>query len=146
MTTPFGKPAAPAADGDIVRLDDLHDRLVLIQPKKLERVQSTMKNDDGTPKPDYDRITADIIVLDGRPRIGGETVTLPKLYRDVWLSGKLVGQLREYIDNAEQPYALGRFGLGEQNKFGRSPRILEPYDEDDVKVAMAYFESQAPAL
>lgn len=146
MTQGFGAPAAPAADGDVVKLDDLHDRLVLIQCEKLERVPSTLKDDDGKPKPDYDRITANIVVLDGRPKIGGEPVTIPKLYKGVWLTGKLVGQLREYVDNTDTPYALGRFGLGETNKYGRAPRILEAYDDEDAKVAAEYLASQAPEL
>jgi rRNA processing protein Gar1 len=147
MTNAFGAPKPPAEDGDIVNLDDLHDRLVLIQCKKVETKSSTKKNDDGTDKPDYRQITADIVVLDGRNVIGKERVELPKLFKDVWITGsKIVGQLDEYVGNSDVPYALGRFGKGEKNKFGFSPRILEPYDEEDAKLAGEYLASQTPAL
>jgi|SRR6185295_4251738 len=147
MTQGFGAPKPPAADGDIVDLDDLHDRLVLIKCNKIETVTSTKTRDDGTKMPDYKRITADLVVLDGRPVIGGERVELPKVYREVWLAGaKLVGQLEDYVNNSETPYTLGRFGKGEKNKFGSSPRVLEAYDEDDARIAGEYLAAQAPAL
>jgi hypothetical protein len=147
MTQAFGKPAEPKPQGDFVRIDDLHDRLVLISCKSIQTVPSTQKDKDGNPKPDYKRITADVIVLDGRPKLGGKTVTIPHVIEDMWLSGsQLVGQLEEYVGNTDVPYALGRFGLGEVNSFGSAPRILEPFDDEDAKTAQEYIDSQAPAL
>jgi len=147
MTQAFGKPAEPTPGGDFVRLDDLHDRLLLIQPKKIDTVPSKQLDDDGNPKPPYERITADVVVLDGRPKIGGRSVELPYVVRDMWLSGgQLVGQIRDYVGNPETPYALGRLGRGEPNSFGTAPRILEAYDDDDAQIAVKYLEAQAPAL
>lgn len=147
MTQAFGKPAEPVPGGDFVRLDDLHDRLVLIQPKKIDTVPSKQLDEDGNPKPPYERITADVVVLDGRPKLGGKTVTIPHVIRDMWLSGgQLVGQIRDYVGNIETPYALGRIGRGEPNSFGTAPRILEPFDEDDARIATEYLSAQAPTL
>lgn len=148
MTTPFGKPAEPVAGGDFARLDDLQDRLVLIQPKKLDVVPSKQLDaKTGELKPDYKRITADVVVLDGRNKLGKQQVTIPHVIRDMWISGgQLVGQIEEFIDNADQPYALGRMAKGEPNSFGTAPRILEAFDDDDARIAMAYLEAQQPEL
>jgi hypothetical protein len=147
MTNAFGAPAEPKPGGDFIRLDDLHDRLLLIQPKSVEVVPSKQFDKDGNPKPDYKRITADVVVLDGRSKIGGQTVTIPHVIRDMWISGgQLVGQIEGYVGNAETPYALGRLGKGEPNSFGTAPRILEAFDADDAKVATEYLTAQAPAL
>ncbi len=147
MGQAFGAPAEPKPGGDFVRLDDLHDRLVLIQPKSVEEVPSKQLDDNGNPKPNYKRITADVVVLDGRPKLGGQTVTIPHVIRDMWLSGgQLVGQIESYVGNTETPYALGRIGRGEANSFGTAPRILEGFDEDDAKLATEYLTAQAPTL
>lgn len=147
MTQAFGAPAAPEPGGEFVKLDDLHDRLLLIQPKKIQTVPSKQVDEDGNKKPDYERIVADVVVLDGRSKLGGKSVEIPYVIRDLWLSGgQLVGQIRDYVGNDTTPYALGRLGRGEPNSFGTAPRILEAYDDDDAKIAVAYLEAQAPAL
>lgn len=144
--TAFGKPGAPP-ESDFIQLNDLFDRLLLIEPTAVTVVPSTQKDKDGNVKPDYRRITANVVVLDGRPKIGGKTVTIPHVINDMWISGaKIVPQLEEYLNNAETPYALGRLVNGEVNSYGNAPKVLEPYDEDDAKVATEYLQSIQPEL
>lgn len=62
---PFGGPAPQALRP---RIRDLEGRLLLIIPQKIQRglISKNLKNPDGTPVV-QDRLTADVIVLDGGP-------------------------------------------------------------------------------
>ena len=92
----FGKPdperVKQETQGDLkpfIHQSDLLGRQVMIVPKSIE---TGIPGDFG----DYDRITADVLVFDGRRT---ESITqLPAFQANMWLSGsKIVADLKPYL-------------------------------------------------
>lgn len=127
------------------RIMDMAGRLVLIRPTKIERnVPNTIE-----PGKFQDRITADVIVLDGGPLdFGGKPekgiahtirVDAPYVVQSMWITQQvIVLQLEREINGA----VLGRIGRG-QATGNRQPawRLLDPSDADRA-VATAYIHAE----
>lgn len=152
---PFGQPA-PRLERPRVR--DLYGRLLLIIPKRLEHnvVSTRLKNKDGSPQV-QDRMTGDVIVLDGGPLAYGgapeatppsphtREVAPPYRFTDMFLSGKgIVAQSREALakrERNEPGMVLGRLTRESgQNK----PWLLSPYTPEDAALARAYLSAVNP--
>lgn len=143
----FSQPKPPEPGGNFIRLDQLINRLLLIRPHTVEMVTSKQTDKEGNPRPDYKKIVADVVILDGRPKIGEDKVSIPHVVLNMWISGaQIVPQIEEHIDNDDEPYALGRLVLGEPNSFGQSARVLDPFDDDDAELASEYLDSLANAV
>jgi hypothetical protein len=126
--TDFAEPDTQAAEdtGGFLDNDELIGRNVIIVPKEIETIKGEGFWPDGREKTDYQRITADIIVLDGRqnPKI----VNFPHIERDKFVSSfKIVAELRKYV-GSDQPV------LGYWTKVGNG-FFLEPADKNAVKLA-----------
>ncbi len=89
---PFGQKPSEVKTSDFPKMDELDRLLLVIQPKKLERVPNRFSKEPGAMQ---DRITADVTVIDVEKP--AKSVT----HRDMYLSqGALVGQLKGFIDGA----------------------------------------------
>ena len=144
---PFG---APAPRADRPRIMDLEERLLLITPKRLE--ENVPNNLD--PKNPQDRMTADVIVLDGGPvAFGGrpeegvphsKQAAVPMSIEGMWISNKgLVSQLREALrarlSGAGKGMVLGRLHKGPKGKYPKPPWLLTTTPtEEDKQLARAY--------
>jgi hypothetical protein len=122
-TDPFADPDTAAADesGDFLTNEELIGRHVIIVPKTLETIKGEGAWPDGREKTDYDRVTSDIIVLDGRrnPKIK----QFPHLERDKYVSNRsIVAELRKYV-------GTGQPVLGYWTQVNRG-FFLEPADSD----------------
>jgi hypothetical protein len=152
---PFDAPAPQQARGPRIR--DLYGRLLLIVPKKLEEnLPNRLKA--GTFQ---DRLTADVIVLDGGPiQFGGKPEAVPPVPHDktAQVPHKTVGQ---YISNVGlisqcrvalakraqgQPgMVLGRLGVGKAGEDGQNPPyVLSLPTEEDKQTARAYLAQVDP--
>lgn len=152
---PFGAPAPQAPRGP--RLLDMYGRLLLIVPSKLEtgipnRLQA------GTTQ---DRMTADVIVLDGGPiAFGGTPEKMPPVQHDkqaqvphrtpnMYISSTgLISQSREALAKrlrGEPGMVLGRLGVGTAKEAGQNaPWLLTPYNEADAVIARQYLSQVDP--
>lgn len=149
---PFGAPA-PRAERPRVR--DIHGRLLLIVPEKVERVPN--KNKDAKPGEMQNRMTADVIVLDGGPLNYGGTpeklngaphnkvAQLPMRIEGLYISAVgVVSQCRVALHNRLTgtpgvTMVVGRLLAGEAKDEKSSPPyyISEPTD-DEKALARAY--------
>lgn len=138
----LGDPAKQAPKGP--RLEDIYNRLIIIVPKRLENVPNRLK-----PGTNQDRLTADIIVLDGGIlHYGGNPTKLPPVphdkftdvpvkFTDVYISSVgLISQTREKLaerlaGRASFPGVLGRLGVGEQKGDFKPPWLLYPVSEEE---------------
>jgi hypothetical protein len=157
--TPWGAPAPPPDRGPRVR--DIYGRLLLISPKKIETVVNRLSKVPGEMQ---DRMTVDIVVLDGGPlAFGGapeatppkphdRTVEIPYLIEGLWMSQVgLVSQCREALANklsglpGKQTMVLGRLSVSEDSKPGQNPAylLLNPTPEDGA-LATAYISEHPP--
>ena len=152
---PFSGPAPQAARGP--RLRDLYGRLLLIVPTKLEEGLPDRLNPGQT----KDRMTADVIVLDGGPiNYGGAPEKTPPMPHDktaqvphrtarqyIGQAG-IISQSRVALANraAGKPgMVLGRLGVGEQSDPTKSPPfILSQPTEEDKQIARAYLATVDP--
>lgn len=148
MTTdPFDEPG-PTGGGKMPAMSQLKGRLLLITPTGIERgITSPLK------KEPHDRITADVVILDGDPIKGVlnkdnevthiyETPLSPPHKLDaMWISQTvLVNQLRNAQKNSGM--VLGRVTQLPPVKAGNNKSwSLDAPTEDDKKVARAYIES-----
>lgn len=152
---PFDAPAPQQARGPRIR--DLYGRLLLIVPKKLEE---NLPNRLQVGK-FQDRLTADVIVLDGGPiPFGGKPEAVPPVPHDktAQLPHKTAGQ---YISNVGliaqcrvalakraqgQPgMVLGRLGVGVAKEEGQNaPYVLSVPTEADKTLARQYLAQVDP--
>lgn len=152
---PFGDPAPQQPRGP--RLRDMYGRLLLVVPIKLEegipnRLQA------GTTQ---DRLTADVIVLDGGPiAFGGRPEATPPVPHDkteatprksprMFISSVgLISQCREALAKrmrGEPGMVLGRLGVGAAKEQGQNaPYLLTPATDADKAIARQYLANVDP--
>lgn len=138
----LGDPAKQAPKGP--RLEDLYNRLLIIVPKRLETVNNRLK-----PGTTQDRLTANVIVLDGGvlhyggnpndrpPRPHDKVTDVPVRFVDMFISSVgLISQTREKL--AERlagtqsfPGVLGRLGVGEKKGDFKPPWLLFPVSDEE---------------
>lgn len=158
-TDPFSAPAPQQPRGP--RLRDIYGRLLLVIPHKLEEglVSRTFRNPDGSAVVN-DRMTADIIVLDGGPiHYGGKPEAVPPMPHDkvanpphrtprAFISAVgLISQCREALakrQRGEPGMVLGRLGKGESNGKGEPPWLLAPFTPEDAQIARQYLSTVDP--
>lgn len=156
-TDPFDDPAPPRPRG--ARLDDMAGRLLIIIPKGMDKGKSTEA--DGSVS-SYDRMTADVVVLDGGPMpYGGKPNGRPPIPHDkvaeipyrqtaMFISGTaLISQARlawEKRQRGEPGMVIGRLGWGEQPADPRfqAPWILLKATDADKDVARRYLATIDP--
>jgi hypothetical protein len=154
---PFGAPA-PRADRPTMLC--LPGRLLLVMPKRMEYNVPVKNPKPGMPA-QQDRLTADVIVLDGGtlhyggdpgarpPRPHTKTAEVPLRIEGMYISQKgLLSQTREAVDKLQsgQPGAmvLGRLGWGEAKPGENAPYLLMPFTEQDAQVARAWLAANPP--
>lgn len=152
---PFSGPAPQAPRGP--RLRDIYGRLVLVLPIKVEQNLPNRLQ----PGTFQDRMTADVIVLDGGPiAYGGKpeafpsvphdkTATVPhRTARQFISSVGLISQCRDALAKrlrGEPGMVLGRLTTGKPPEDGSNPPwLLSPYTEQDAAIARAYLASVDP--
>jgi hypothetical protein len=150
---PFSGPAPQAPRGPRVR--DMYGRLLLVIPHKLETVPNRLQ-----PGTMQDRMTADVILLDGPCPFGGRPEATPpvphnqmadvphKISRMYLSQAGLISQCREALAKrtAGQPgMVLGRLAVGDAKEAGQNaPYLLTPPTEADKQVARAYLANVDP--
>lgn len=120
------------------KVDELRGHLLLVRPTKLE--EGILSSFSKPGKPQYqDRITTDVVVLDGPLDNFDETE-----FTDMYISqSRLVAQLKKAVKT--RGMILGRldtFRPGEKAEQG-NPWGLAPYTESDAIQARQYLESEA---
>lgn len=154
---PFGAPAPQLARGP--RLREMHGRLILILPYKVETVPNKKAD---TPGATQERMTADVVVLDGGTiHYGGRPEALPsvphtkvaepplKSERMFISSVGLVSQCRDALANrlANRPgprMVLGRLAVGEAKPDQSPPYLLTPATDAEKQIARAYLATVDP--
>lgn len=149
----FAAPPPPVlSDGENIDrppVKALVRRLLIIVPKRIERglISSRLKDDAGNPKV-QDRLTADVIVLDGGPLFwGGNTPgakqfneQVPYVIKGMWLSQRSLIQQSEAADAARErgdsanALVLGR--LWQAGNEQNSPYVLAPPDPNSQDLAL----------
>lgn len=143
---PFG---APAPQTDRPRVLDMLGRLLLIMPKKIETVPNKKK-----PGETQQRMTADVIVLDGGPlAFGGapekpkpiphtKTGQIPMKVSRLFISQVgIVSQCEPYLanylaKNGGKTMALGRLDLGEaKDAESNPPYLLRAATPEEAQIA-----------
>lgn len=156
-TDPFDDPAPPRPRGP--RLEEMSGRLLLVIPKGMDKGKGT---DDKGNATEYDRMTADVIVLDGGPMAyGGKPTGRPPVPHDkvgqipwrevgMYITGKaIISQARDAWakrQRNEPGMVVGRLGYGEQPadpKF-QAPWVLEKATPADKDIARAYLATIDP--
>lgn len=156
-TDPFDDPAPPRPKGP--RLDEMYGRLVLVIPKGMDKGKSTEA--DGTTSV-YDRMSADVIVLDGGPMpYGGKPNGRPPTPHDkvapiphrevaMYISAKaIISMCRVAWDKrqrGEPGMVLGRLNYGEQPADPKmtAPWILDKASDADRALARQYLATIDP--
>lgn len=157
---PFSGPAPQAPRAP--RFREMYGRLVLLIPRKLETgvVSRTFTNQDGTPAI-QDRLTADIIVLDGGPiTYGGApekvppiphtmTENVPHRWPNAYISfGGIISQCRvalsKIVTEGRPGMVLGRVTRGTEATKGEPPWLLSEPTEADKAIARAYLATVDP--
>lgn len=151
---PFGDPAPQEARAP--RFRELYGRLLLLVPKKLEAgiVSSRFKNPDGSAQT-QDRMTADIIVLDGGTiHYGGEPEKIPSVphtktaepparWDNAYISFTgIISQCREAL--VKRGMVLGRLSKGADDSKGNPPWLLQPATDADKVLARQWLAAQPP--
>lgn len=154
---PAGFTAPPPAGQAYPRpkLSDLRGRLVLIRPTALDR---GIKAPGTDPNKLQDRITADIVVLDGGALAFGGSMqqgrpnthqdpAMPVGYKGVFLSQKsVVTQLQGYLPGPTNPAGgrcLARVGLGTSSTPGNNaPYRLDDPSNEDIALAHQYLAGE----
>jgi hypothetical protein len=133
-TDPFADPdTAAAGSGDFLTNEELIGRHLIVIPKVIERIKGEGTWPDGREKTDFDRITADIIVLDGRknPKIAA----FPHLERAKYISaGSIVKELKAFFPGSGDPDREGKVCVG---YFGMKGKAYSLDEAPDVKAAPA---------
>jgi len=157
---PFGDPAPQEPRGP--RLRDMYGRLLLIVPRKLEEGLPSRFNKPGEAPKFENRMTADVVVLDGGTiQYGGtpekppftphnKTAEPPLKNARMFISAVgLVSQSRvalaEIITKGRPGMVLGRLGVGDAKDAGvNPPYLLTPATEADKAIARAYLANVDP--
>lgn len=152
---PFAGPAPQQPRGP--RLRDLYNRLLLVIPHKVEEgIPNRLQ-----PGTTQDRMTADVIVLDGGPiAYGGQpeatppvphskTASVPHKTDRMYISSAgLISQCRDALAKrrAGQPgMVLGRLAVGEKKDPAQNaPWLLTPPTDADKVTARAYLATVDP--
>jgi hypothetical protein len=152
---PFDAPAPQEARGP--RIKDLYGRLLLIIPHKVEYgVPNRLQ-----PGTTQDRMTADVITLDGGPiNYGGapektppvphnKVAQVPHLTKRQFISNTgLISQCRDALakrQRGEPGMVLGRLTVGQvPANGGNPPYLLTPATEEDKAIARAYLATVDP--
>lgn len=152
---PFSGPAPQQARGP--RLRDLYGRLLLLVPQKLEQgIPNRLQ-----PGTTQDRMTADVIVLDGGlisyggrpeatpPMPHDKTAAVPHRTPSMFISSAgLISQCREALARRAQGQpgmVLGRLTTGNAKEPGQNaPWLLTPPTEEDKQAARQYLASVDP--
>jgi len=95
---PWADPDTKAGEdsGEFLTTEELIGRNVIIVPQSIESIPGEGSWPDGRVKTDYDRITADVIVLDGRRNT--KIKAFPHIERGKYVSAfKVVAELRKYV-------------------------------------------------
>jgi hypothetical protein len=153
---PFGAPAPQLPRGPRVR--DMYGRLLLITPRLVERVPNTAEG--AAPGAMVDRMTADVVILDGPCPYGGSPEKVPPVphtkmadvpHRSAGMyisSVGLVSQCREALAKraANQPgMVLGRLSVGvAKGPTLNPPYLLTPATEADKVLARQFLASVDP--
>lgn len=155
-TDPFDDPAPQRPKGP--RLEEMYGRLLLIMPKGMDKGRG--KDSEGKPT-EYDRMTADVVILDGGPiAFGGDpngrppvphnqVAQLPHRNAAMFISsGGLISQSRDAWakrQRGEPGMVIGRLGVGEKKdpRF-QAPWILEKATDADKALARAYLATIDP--
>lgn len=162
VADPFSAPASGGGkypkleirdeNNEIVRDDDncLRGRLLMITPLKSEIVADKLSK---TPGATQERITADVVVLDGSP-IGppeGEREATPAAFDGMYFSQKaLVSQLRKALKanmaGADpRRMVLGRLEKEPPKEKGRYPTwVLRDFTPEDAQKARDYLATKDP--
>jgi hypothetical protein len=157
---PFDAPAAQQARGP--RMREMYGRLLLVIPRKLEHgvVSRTLKNSDGSPAV-QDRMTADVVILDGTTiHYGGKpeavipvphdkSAEIPFRVTGMFISNAgLISQCREalakIVSQGRPGMVLGRLGQGQGGQNGNPPWILTPATDADRVIGKAYLATVDP--
>ncbi len=153
---PFDAPAPQQPRGP--RMRDLYGRLLLIVPHKLEE---GVPNRLGKPGDTQDRMTADVIVLDGGPiHYGGapekipavphdKTAQVPHCTKRQFISNAgIISQCRvalaKKVTTGQPGMVLGRLGVGEAKGDNNAPYLLNPPTEQDKQIARNYLATVDP--
>jgi hypothetical protein len=152
---PFSGPALQEARGPRIR--DCYNRLLLIVPHKLEEgIPNRLQ-----PGQTQDRMTADVVVLDGGPiNYGGKPEATPsvphnkvagtphKTNRMFISQVGIISQCREALARRAQGkpgMVLGRLSVGEAPKPGQNPPyLLQPPTDADKTIARSYLATVDP--
>lgn len=123
-----------------VKMDDLEDRLLLIAPKELKEMPSTIKG--ATAGSTYVAVVSDVVVLDGALT---ETIDeVPFTLEEFHLAGQVIeGQLRGAVRKGTMK--LGRL-IKTASQYKTSRWELRPATDEDKALARpaaaAYLKSQ----
>lgn len=122
MSNPFANPATPSG----IQWDDHNGRLLLIEPKDVEK-------DVATSFGEKDAVRADVTVIDApdEPEVYGDALIFP---------GVLISQTRSLIGQK----VLGRLSQGVAKSGQKPPWRLDEATDDDVKIGSKYLESREP--
>lgn len=147
-------PAKPAPKGP--RLRDLYGRLLILVPSKVETVPNRL----GNPGETQDRMTADVVVLDGGTvAYGGKPEEMPPVPHDktaevpykfpaMFISSvALISQCRDALAARQQGkpgMVIGRLTKGEDTGKGNPPWILTPATDADKAIGRAWLASNDP--
>lgn len=161
---PPAAPAAPEADpfdgpapqSSRPRVRDMYNRLVLIRPHRLEEGLPNRLEPGKT----QDRMTADVIVLDGGPlHYGGAPEKIPAVPHDktapvpfkvdrMYLSqAGLISQSRQALAKrlrGEPGMVLGRLTTGEAKGDASPPWLLTQPTEAEKQIARTYLATVDP--
>jgi hypothetical protein len=155
-TDPFDDPAPRRPKGP--RLEEMYGRLILIMPKGMDRGKGTDSQGNAT---EYDRMTADVIILDGGPiAFGGDPSGRPPVPHDQWAqvphrnvamfisAGGLISQSRDAWakrQRGEPGMVIGRLAVGEKkNPQHQAPWILDKATDADKALARQYLATIDP--
>lgn len=152
---PFAGPAPQRPKGP--RLREMYGRLLLVMPLKLEE---GIPNRLGKPGDVQDRLTADVVILDGGTiQYGGRPEAQPptphdkaaevplKVDRMFISAAGIISQCRDALAKrlAGKPgMVLGRLGLGEAKGGQNPPYLLQPFTEADAAIARQYLATVDP--
>jgi hypothetical protein len=153
---PFSDPAPQEPKGP--RMRDMYGRLLLVIPFKLEE---GIPNRLGKPGDTQDRLTADVIVLDGGTiHYGGAPEKVPavphnksaevplKRSRMFISNAGIISQCRQALakklTTGTPGMVLGRLAVGEAKGDNNPPYLLQPATDADKQVARAYLATVDP--
>jgi hypothetical protein len=152
---PFSDPAPQEARGPRIR--DVYGRLLLIIPHKLEEGIPNQIEKGKT----QDRMTADVIILDGGPiayggkpeKVGGaphdRTAQVPHKNSRMFISNAgLISQCRQALakklTTGTPGMVLGRLAVGEAKGDQNPPYLLTPATDADKAIARQYLANVDP--